>query len=440
MPEHDAVSRERLDYLTRALFSGVCAVILAYVAWMIVSRFLHIIILLSAAALLAFVISPLVDRLNRWMPRLLAVACAYLGIAAVLVGGGYLLFGPVVAQLSEAVVRLPGQNARLEQQLQNIDAQLAGHGVQLHLAASLRNAASIVQTQSGLLLSRTLDIASSVLSIVLDMLLCLVISIYLVLDGRRIHDAVMRLVPDRQRERVFFVEAAINTVVGGYVRGQLVLEATIGSLVAAGCWWLGLPYPVLLGIAAALLELVPMLGPMLSAIPALTLAAISPHPGEMVIKVLLYFFLIQQFETNVLSPRVMGHAVGLHPVAAIVALLVGANLGGAIGAIVAAPMAGLLYVLAAALFWHLKSGRMPEQRRRRPVLVSAGSALRRRARPSGAREAVAAPPARVQVVEEVRDQLIERFEQSTQDVATPEEGPAHEEEPPREHASRTQAS
>jgi predicted PurR-regulated permease PerM len=108
------------------------------------------------------------------------------------------------------------------------------------------------------------------------------------------------------------------------------------------------PYAVVLGVLAGLFELVPMFGPILSAVPAILVALFLPFPT--VLWVALFFFLVQQVESNVLGPRITGHAVGLHPLGAMFALLAGLQLAGLLGALFAVPVAGILWVLAGAAY------------------------------------------------------------------------------------------
>ena len=113
---------------------------------------------------------------------------------------------------------------------------------------------------------------------------------------------------------------------GSYLRGQLIMSAVIGSLAGAGMGLLGLPYFVVLGVFAGIFELIPMFGPILSAIPAVLVSLFMPWPTTL--WVILYFVLIQQFECNYLGPRVTGHAVGLHPLGSMFALMVGFEVAG----------------------------------------------------------------------------------------------------------------
>jgi predicted PurR-regulated permease PerM len=111
---------------------------------------------------------------------------------------------------------------------------------------------------------------------------------------------------------------------------------------------IGLPDFVVLGVLAGLFELVPMFGPILSAVPAVIVALFQPWP--MVVWVILFFLVVQQFESNWLGPRVTGHAVGLHPLGAMFALMVGFEIAGILGGLFAVPVAGVLWVFTVATY------------------------------------------------------------------------------------------
>src|SRR5207237_4685305 len=125
--------------------------------------------------------------------------------------------------------------------------------------------------------------------------------------------------PNRAGARRVFYEIA--RVFGAYLRSQLIVAISLATLVAVALTVIGVPYAVLLGAFAGIVELVPMLGPFLGPIPALLIASTQPFPT--VLWTLVAFVLIQQFESNILVPRLTGNAVGLHPLAAMLALLAG---------------------------------------------------------------------------------------------------------------------
>jgi len=109
-----------------------------------------------------------------------------------------------------------------------------------------------------------------------------------------------------------------------------------------------LPYFVVLGVLAGMFELIPMFGPILSAVPAVIVALFMPWPT--VLWVILLFVIIRQFECNVLGPKVSGHAVGLHPLGSMFALLVGFEVAGIMGGLFAVPVAGVIWVLSTAAY------------------------------------------------------------------------------------------
>jgi predicted PurR-regulated permease PerM len=135
---------------------------------------------------------------------------------------------------------------------------------------------------------------------------------------------------------------------------------------------LGLPYAIVLGVLAGLFELVPMFGPILSAVPAVIVALFLPFPT--VVWVLLFFLVIQQVENNILVPRISGHAVGLHPLGAMFALLAGFQLAGVLGGLFAVPFAGVVWVLMSAAYRNavareepVRRWALPRRWRRAPV-------------------------------------------------------------------------
>ena len=138
------------------------------------------------------------------------------------------------------------------------------------------------------------------------------------------------------------------------------MAVTIGLMAGIGAALLGLQYAVVIGVLAGLFELVPMFGPILSAVPALLVALLQPFPT--VLWVLLFFIAIQQFESNILGPRITGHAVGLRPLGALFALLAGFQLAGVLGGLFAVPVAGIVWVLIAAAYRNAVTDPAPRRR------------------------------------------------------------------------------
>jgi predicted PurR-regulated permease PerM len=186
---------------------------------------------------------------------------------------------------------------------------------------------------------------------IINVLLVVVLSFYLVLDGKRIRNSIVSIAPKRSMKHVLLFEDALNRVVGNYIRGQLTLAAIIGILAGLGCYMLGLNnFALIIGVLAFLFETIPMVGPALASIPAILISLLLPAPFPRSYEILVYFIVIQMIESNILGPRIVGHAVGLHPVASILALIAGAQLFGAFGALLATPIVAAFWVVITSLY------------------------------------------------------------------------------------------
>ena len=331
------------------LLTLLAAAALTWVVVQVVTPILRTILLFVFSAVLAFILSPPVNALAaRIGNRLLAIAIVYLVVGVVVIGGLVLLAGPFVGQVTVLVNDLPRYSDELNRQIPTIEQTLRRYGIETSVADLRLNAATVAQSEGANVLKSVVQTVTDVGGVVVDMVLALVISLYLLHDGPTIRARLLALTPDEHRSKALFLEANTARVLGGYLRGQLVMAVTIGILAGGGCWALGLPYAVVLGVFAGLFELVPMFGPVLGAAPAVAVALFMPFPT--VLSVIVYFVVVQQIESNVLGPRITGHAVGLHPLGALFALLAGFQLAGLLGALVAVPVAGIIWVLVTAAY------------------------------------------------------------------------------------------
>lgn len=342
-------SRLGLNRWLQLFLTIIAGAVVAVIAWTVIERFLHIIILLLVSFLLTYLLGPLVDRSERagW-PRLVSILVVYLVIIGTLTLGVVLLIGPLTTQLQGLLKTLPTLVESKAGVPSGIDRFFQENGIPLDVA-SIRN--RLVEYVSGAgtsLLGGTLAIVGGLVTFVTDLFLILAITFYLLLDGRAMHSRMLSLLPAIARERWFFIEATLNKVLGGYIRGQILVALTVGVAAGAGSALLGVQYPLVIGLLAFLFEFIPLIGPVLGMVPAVIIALFQ-SPG-LALWVIVYFIVLQQAESNVIVPRVSGHAVGLHPLAVLLALLAGVELGGLGGALLAVPVAGVLYVIALALY------------------------------------------------------------------------------------------
>ena len=221
--------------------------------------------------------------------------------------------------------------------------------------SSINKAISTIEDQANALAltlaANLVSIVQIVTDIIINILLVAVLSFYLTLDGKRIRNALVSIAPKESMPHVSLFEDALSRVVGNYIRGQLTLATIIGVLAGVGCYFLGLyNFALIIGVLAFIFETIPMVGPALASIPAILISLLLPDPFPRTYVILIYFIIIQLIESNILGPRIVGHAVGLHPVASILALIVGVQLFGPFGALLATPILAAVWVVVTSFY------------------------------------------------------------------------------------------
>ena len=351
-----AMDRINWSRVRDILISLVCIGIIFWASWSIMGLFVHAIILLLLAMAIAFLVTPLVNLLSRSLPRILATLLVFVVILGVLGGLCYALILSLIQQIQYFSNNLPGYINDLPTTYATSQRWLVEQGIpQTNITEALALLQERAQDFLNIILFNAFNIAFFVTDVLINIMLVVVLSFYLTLDGKRIRDGLVGIAPKRSLPHVLLFEDALNRVVGNYIRGQLTLALLIGILAALGCSIFRLGnYALIVGVLAFLFETIPMVGPALASIPALLISLLLPDPFPRTIYILIYFICVQIVESNILGPRIVGHAVGLHPVASILALIVGAQLFGAFGALLATPIVGAVWVVITSLYRSLR--------------------------------------------------------------------------------------
>ena len=205
------------------------------------------------------------------------------------------------------------------------------------------NAESSFSNISKNIFSKTLGVFSGLLSIVVVFSM----AFYMVMEERGIKKFIISVVPEKNKAYAANLTDRIEGKIGRWMLGQLFLMVVIFILDFIGLYLVGVPYPLLLALFAAILEVVPYVGPIISAVPGVVLGfLVSPTVGMLAFVV---YLIAQQFESHVVIPLTMKKAVGLNPVVTIVAILIGFKLAGVLGAIIAVPAATAISLVVADL-------------------------------------------------------------------------------------------
>jgi predicted PurR-regulated permease PerM len=321
--------------LSTALFLARDALILIYASALIALGFGPVVRAIEHQHLV-----PAVTRLPRW----LVILVVYLVILGVLVGVAALVIPAFVDQAQELWRDLPSQFNRVQTYLirwgviaRPITLEEAVQSVPAGESSTAASAVGTVATAVG-----------TVARVIFAFITIVILTFYLLLEGPSLFAALARLFPHSRRAEVLHAGREISSKVSAWMIGQLVLAGTIGASSAIGLYLLGVPYFYVLALISAFGELIPVVGPILSAIPAAG-AALTVSP-RLALWVILFFVVQQQAENHLLVPKIMQRQVGVSPVLVIVALLIGGSLLGIVGAILAIPTAAILQVLFQALF------------------------------------------------------------------------------------------
>ncbi len=332
----------------KLLFLGVCLYFLSEAS----AIFLPLIL----AFVLAFILHPLVTRLERLpfgtrrlaVPKFMAILVSFAatGVVAFFVGSFLLL--PLLVELNKFLANLPN----LMEKFRLLTVSL-NEGAVIQLPSNLQSLLDQALTGAAAfsvdLLKRVVRSSLLFATGLVELVVVPVLTFYFLKDWRLLLSRFVAYFPRASHDKVNTILVEIGRVVSAYIRGQFLVSMIVGAAVAAGIYLLGVDYPLVLGVLAVLTEAIPIVGPIVGAVPAIFLAYLTSP--LLAVKVTVFFLVLHQIENHILVPTVMGGSINLHPVWVIVSLLVGAQLLGILGMILAVPVAAILSVLLDQLWF-----------------------------------------------------------------------------------------
>ncbi len=322
-----------------------------------------VLLVLIVAALVALILAPAVRWLERRIPRGVAILLIYIACFAVVAGVGVLLASPVTTQITRFEHNLPQITRSANHDLANLQSFLNRHGINVHIVKQGQTALDTLQKdvlkRSGDIVSFSRDLLSSVVTTGFDLVLILVLSVYLLIYGRQIGGLVRRIMPAGDGTPDDDYPLLVQQAVSGYVRGQLLFSLVMGASAALALTLFGVVgifpdgerYAVFFGAFYGLMEFIPYIGPIIGPAPAVALALFQ-NPISAVWLVLM-FIALQQLEGHVVAPQVFRISLRINPILIILALLIGYQLYGIAGALVALPVIAVIRQTVLYLRRHL---------------------------------------------------------------------------------------
>ena len=298
--------------------------------------------------ILAYILYPIVSAVESRMPgrrrwpdlsRIVAIWLIFLLGLAVLAGILALVVPPTLGQAADFIDEVPDYYGRARAAIEDWNAEYierVPEDVRMQIEEYAASSGSILISAARTVVLRTLGAVTNVVSTVIGVAVVPFLLFYLLKDRENAVSGIYSLMPPEARRHAVNVVAIVNRVFGAYIRAQLTLGVIVGLVVSLGLFLLGIKFSMLLGIVAGVTELIPIIGPLLGAIPGV-FVTLATAPEKVLWVVLLYAG-VQAVENVLLVPRIQGHAVGVNPAIIMVALMVGSEAAGLWGVFLAVPV------------------------------------------------------------------------------------------------------
>jgi predicted PurR-regulated permease PerM len=324
-----------------------------------------VLLIFVIAAVIALILNPAVSFVQRpRVPRGLAVLVVYLAFFLTLVGIGFLLANPISDQVRTFTDNLPHIVNEANKQIATFQTELEHHGIHLHLVKQGKTALQSIQDKvaksAGKLASFGGGLLTEAASAIFDLVLVFVLSVYMLVYGERIGALVRRAMPDGDGTPADDYPTLVQRAVSRYVGGQLLFSVLMGTSAGLSLYVFGLlgifpdgrHYALAFGMFYGVMELVPYIGPILGALPAVIVALFTDP--IVALWVTLLFVGLQQLEGHIVAPQVFGHTLRINPLLVIFALLLGLQVQGVVGALVALPILAILRETVVYLSRHVE--------------------------------------------------------------------------------------
>ncbi len=376
------MERSRLLNTLLVLLIVIAALFLAQMVWQLLSIYADILLLFILGWLVSFVLNPVVVQISehpvpslfvrlieplvgparawqlsqRRLSRGAAVGIVYYVLVLIIVLIVALVIPAMVIQLSQLASHLPEYVAQAPHLSAQVEMQLARFGLRVSVDAAVRSLLAGLQNVAGVVIQNFLGIFTGILGVLANTFLVLLLGFYITLDSPRLRRSLFGLIPAEYQDEVRFFGQSVNRTFGGFVRGQLLQALLVGLGTALTMTLLGLNFVLVASLFAALFMLIPLVGPFLALLPPVLVALIQMP--TLVVWVFIVLFVYQLVIVNVLMPRLLSEALGLHPLLVFAAILLGIKIGGFWGAFFGIPVAGVIWAMLVFFYeaWSKEQG------------------------------------------------------------------------------------
>ena len=337
--------------------------------WMRISIVLFFVILVFAAPMVLFpftvslIIAILLNPLAHWihdhvklfgglkkLPYDVAILISFAIFVAVIYMIIIHIFVPFVSEFREFIKGIPAMMTAVQQAIPELERQ---YQLSLMPPEAKNFVARIIQDVGEYTLKLaqfSLSAIFSFASTVVELIVVPFITFYMMKKGGYFVQVFIGLFPDRFHDHLENLFKEIHFVLNAYIRGQLLLSVIMALVVFIGMWSMDIPYPLVIGLLAGLVEMVPLIGQTIGAIPPVLLGLLQG--SSVMVKVIIFYIIVQQLDGHFFMPKLMGSIIDVHPVAIIAGVLIGGQLFGVVGMMISVPLVAVLQVLLRHMWFY----------------------------------------------------------------------------------------
>lgn len=312
-----------------------------------IGRIQTVAIIVVGALFFTYLIYPAVNRLNRRLPLGVAIAIVYAAIGLIVIFGASVLLPALGGNIRDFAANAPAIAHGAEASLADPNNPLVAHlpgPAQRYLAELPANLTLLAARYGAQTASRTLEILLSTFSLVALFIVIPVVAAYMLLEAEDLKRGVVGMIPASARLRTLKIISDLDKVIGGFIRGQLIVAATVGALITILLLVLHVKYALLIGIAAGILDVIPYIGALAGWVPAFFIALFT-NGWQNALLVTIGIVIVNQLEGHIIAPNVVSKSVELTPLIVVIALIAGGELMGLPGLLIAVPVAGVIRVI-----------------------------------------------------------------------------------------------
>src|SRR5438477_4812158 len=308
----------------------------------VLSRVADVVIIFVAAWAVSYLLSPLVNRIDQRtvLNRALSAVVVYIGIAIVLAGTLALAVPGLVSQLNDLIVRAPEYGDRAAREVVALQQRLEQAGLPVNVTDLHGQLPAKLSQIAGTVAADALGFVSATANVLFNFTLILIIAFIMLIDGDQLWRRFIAALSPELRSEAELLRQSADRSFGGFIRGSLILGLIYGVATLLILVPLGVPFAGVLAVLSGLAMIIPFFGPIIAEVPVLVVALLGAPDAFLWVVVLTVA--LQQLVLNVIGPRIMSTAIGIHPLFVFFALLLGSRIAGFWGVFLAMPVAGVI--------------------------------------------------------------------------------------------------